>query len=137
MATVIGIGAEWQENRAGIRFAFSGRQPEKCEFLQQIVPVVGNRHYQLAFRYRTVGAPPGSGLRWRIMEEGIAGRKAAILAESASLSSQEEAQGRLSFVTDVRSRLVRLNLGYERALGSTRIEGSLHLRDVQLTLQPR
>jgi tetratricopeptide (TPR) repeat protein len=143
LPAVEGISHAHQENPTGIRFSFSGRQPQKCEFLEQLLPVLGNRRYTLAFRYRTAGVPSGSGLRWRVLDEGMptgrapGGNRSPILAHTESLSADEETPGEFSFQTDAPSRLLRLSLGYERAPGSTRIEGSLTLRNVQLTLTPR
>jgi tetratricopeptide (TPR) repeat protein len=123
-----GVSASREEDAAGLRLTFSGGQPEKCEPLAQLVPVQENAAYELKFTYRTSGISPGAGPRWQVAD----GFGASVIAESEALSSQETAQERLSFVSPAGCRLVRLVLAYQRAPGTTRIEGYMVLRDVRL-----
>jgi tetratricopeptide (TPR) repeat protein len=128
-----GIGVSREEEPPGLRFTFSGRQPESCEPLAQLVPLRPNTPYQLSFVFRTQGIPAASGLAWRIAD--AAG--GAVLRQGASLASVAESLTQLSFETPARCRLVRLSLRYRRAPGTTRMEGFLVLRNVALEPLPQ
>jgi hypothetical protein len=131
LLTVTGLYADRGEHPSGIRFSFSGRQPEECDLLEQWLPVLENRRYRLAFEstVRLTSAPAASGLTWRVLDTG----RAVILASSASLPPGE-AHGELAFTAGVRGRLVRLLLHYARPAGSPRLEGIAAIRSVRLTL---
>jgi tetratricopeptide (TPR) repeat protein len=122
-----GIIASREENPVGLRLTFSGRQAERAEVLTQVVPTQENTEYQLQARYRTSEIAAGSGLSWRITD-----LDGASLAIGRSLSSEEETTERLAFRTPAGCRLVRLTLAYQRTPGTTRIEGTLILRNVAL-----
>jgi len=120
------------EESGGIRFTFSGREPEQCEPLMQLAPVAAGTDYEMQVRYRTSAIPAGTGLRWR-----IAGMDGAVLAQSNSLSSETEGAERVSFRTPPGCSLIRVSLSYERAPGTTRIEGFLVLENVGLAEKRR
>ena len=124
-----GVATLLDERPAGLRISFSGRQPENCDVLDQIMPVMDGAGYKLRFLYRTSGIAPDTGLGWRIMD--LYGSKLLVLGES--LASESEREGTFSFKTPAGSRLVRLRLAYQRALGTTRIEGFIVLRNLRLT----
>ena len=121
-----GVSPSSEENPAGLRVTFSGRQTERGEPLIQFAPVQENTEYTLRFRFGTSGIRPGAGLHWR-----IADMNGAILREGESLSSEGEAQRDNLFRTPAGCRLVRLSLNYERVPGTTRIEGFIVLRNVE------
>jgi tetratricopeptide (TPR) repeat protein len=123
-----GVSASREQAAAGLRLTFSGGQPESCEPLTQLVPVQDNGAYELKFAYQTSGIASGAGPRWQVADAFGAQR----IAESGPLSSEETAHGRLGFVSPAGCRLVRLALAYQRAPGTTRIEGRIVLWDVQL-----
>jgi len=123
-----GVSALLEEQPAGLRISFSGRQPEECDVLTQIVPIMENSPYQLRFWYRTSGIAPGTGLGWRITDL----HGASMLAQGKSLASESETQAIFPFTTPAGSTLVRLTLTYRRALGTTRIEGYVVLRKLRL-----
>ena len=55
-----------RSTRRGLRLTFSGREPEACEPLVQLVPLRWRTcHMSLQFRYRTREIPSGAGLGWR------------------------------------------------------------------------
>ena len=128
LPVVEGIGVSREESPLGLRITFSGRQPEECEPLAQLVPVRSKTPYQLKFVFRTQGIPSGAGLRWRIADA-ISG---AVLTEGPSLASEPEAPMHLPFETPLQCRLVRLSLRYRRTPGTTRMEGFLVLRNLAL-----
>jgi tetratricopeptide (TPR) repeat protein len=116
-----------EESRGGLRVTFSGREPEDCEALAQLVPSRGRMQYELRFEYRTRGIASGAGLEWRITDAG-----GAVLKEGLSLASEADAEGQVPFETPAECRLVRLALRYHRTSGTTRMEGYLVLRNVAL-----
>jgi tetratricopeptide (TPR) repeat protein len=130
LPNVDGAGTLLDEQPAGLRISFSGRQPENCDVLTQILPVMDGANYELRFLYRTSGIAAETGLGWRIMD--LDGSK--MLAQGGSLASESEREGRFSFRTPACARLVRLTLSYRRALGTTRIEGYIDLHKLRLAL---
>jgi hypothetical protein len=93
------------------------------------VPVRGNQRYELQFTHRTAGIAPHAGLVWRVSDAG-----GALLGAGRSLASEVDSDGHLQFETPAECRLVRLSLRYDRAPGTTRIEGFVVLRNVVLRL---
>jgi tetratricopeptide (TPR) repeat protein len=118
---VHGVRAARIESPFAMRFSFSGKQPESCEILSQYLAVLPGRTYRMSFRCRTSGIPPESGLRWKICG-----------AESPQLSSEDWKEQELEFRTPPNAGPVRLTLGYQRAPGTTRIEGSIWLSAVKV-----
>jgi tetratricopeptide (TPR) repeat protein len=123
-----GVTTLLDEQPAGLRISFSGRQPENCDVLTQILPVMESSPYELRYWYRTSGIEPETGLGWRITD--LPG--SSVIAQGKSLASESEKEAGLPFTTPAGSRLVRLTLNYRRALGTTRIEGFLILRKLRL-----
>lgn len=114
---------------ACLRITFSGDQPESCETLTQLVPVVPGKTYKLALEYRTPEAQAATGLHWRVFDSATG---AELTGASPQLSSEDWAHQELRFSAAPGTRVVRLALVYRRALGSTRFEGSLWLRQITL-----
>ena len=123
-----GVATLLDERPAGLRISFSGRQPENCDVLTQILPVMESSPYELRYWYRTSGIEPETGLGWRITDL----HGSSVIAQGKSLASESEKEAGLPFTTPAGSRLVRLTLNYRRALGTTRIEGFLILRKLRL-----
>ena len=134
LPSIDGISASREENPAGLRLVFSGEEPEACAPLVRILPVRENTAYEFTVLYRTAGIQAGAGLAWHV--RGL--DEADLMGAPESLASEDGAQARLRFITPSGCRLVRIALEYRRALGSTRIEGSIILRGagLQATAQP-
>lgn len=128
LPAVAGVTAFLAERPGGLRITFSGRQPENCEVLTQYLPVIENSSYELRYRFSTSGIASGSGLAWRITDLQGTGT----LAQSESLASESHTAGRLTFRTPSGSQLARLALVYRRALGTTRVEGSITVQKVEV-----
>jgi tetratricopeptide (TPR) repeat protein len=129
LPNVGGVAASLGERSAGLRISFSGRQPENCDVLDQILPVIAGANYELRFLYRTNAIAPDTGLAWRLMD--LYGSN--LLVQGENLASDREREVRFSFRTPACAPLVRLTLTYRRALGTTRIEGFIVLRNLRLT----
>jgi hypothetical protein len=127
LTAINGVSASADE-RGGLRLTFSGSQSENCEPLVQFVPVQENMVYQLKFTYRTYGIAAGSGLEWRITDRN-GGRP---LAGADGLYTKGEESGRVSFVTPAGCQIARVALAYRRSPGTTRMEGFIVLRKVEL-----
>jgi tetratricopeptide (TPR) repeat protein len=121
---VEGVSITHTSEPAGVRLAFSGRQPEDCELATQFLPLRPGSAYRLSYRYRTAGAPEPSGLEWHISG-----------ARSAPLSSEDWRAATLDFVAAA-GAVPRLALRYRRAAGTTRIEGALWISQVRLEPRP-
>ena len=128
-----GVSIIRQEEPPILRVSFSGRQPEVCEILSQFAPLVPDKAYQLEFDYRTTGVQPDTGLRWRFVDPA---NNKDLIENSPSLASDEWRRQRLEFTTPAKLDLGRLVLFYQRASGTTRIEGTLWLRKVALRFAP-
>jgi hypothetical protein len=127
LAKLEGVSASGEE-AGGLRLTFSGTQPEDCEPLVQFVPTQEGTGHELHFAYQTYGIAPGSGLGWRITDQ----NGATMLVDLQSLSSEHEKTGRVSFVAPTGCRIARVALVYRRVPGTTRIEGFIILRRVDL-----
>lgn len=130
LPNVQGISVSLESAAGGLRLEFSGDQPESVEVLTQVLAVEPNTAYTFTYDYATSGIAPGSGLTWRVTSLTNGG----VLAQSESLSSENEIASHLSFSVPGDSRFVRLSLLYQRALGTTRIEGSLLLHKTALAI---
>jgi hypothetical protein len=136
----VGHGFDWRSpavpgvalghGASGIEIIFDGHQPESCELLAQYVPLVPARKYRLRFRHHTDGIRPGSGLHWRI--QGARGQDIPLGA--ADLASFEESEGAVRFTAP--DPIARLAVWYQRAPGTTPIEGRLMVRAVTLESDP-
>ena len=134
LPAVEGISFSREDESRGLRVTFSGRQPEDCEALVQLVAIHGQVPYELSFVYRTRGASPAQ----RASHGGSPMRgDGAVLGEGAVPASDADTTGRLSFRMPAECRLVRLALTYHRAPGTTRLEGFLVLRKVTLKPAPQ
>ena len=119
-----------------VRFDFSGKQPEQCNLIEQYVPLVPSRTYQLSVRYYTRGLtanpPTSTGLRWQ-----LANSVPLPLQPDTPLPASESALvARYTFSTSPQSDLANLQLTYHRDPGTVRIEGSLYLLSVNLGFAP-
>jgi hypothetical protein len=124
---VEGIAAS--QDQPGLRLSFSGEEPEACEPLWQYAVPRAGEHYRMTFQYATSGIAEGSGLRWRVLD--VTGEP-TVIAESEDLANEDWADGSVFFTTPARMSLGRIVLNYRRAPGTTRIEGSIRLRNVAL-----
>jgi tetratricopeptide (TPR) repeat protein len=114
---------------AGLRIALSGLQPESCEILTELVPVLSRTSYHLRFDHRTRGFEKNTGMHWSVFDVA----NGSDLAEAAAeLGSEAWDTRETRFTTGPNSRLVRLALIYRRAPGTTLLEGSLWLRNINL-----
>lgn len=130
-------GFDWRDNavpgvslRRGAAFlniSFSGKQPEKSEILWQYMPLQAGRTYEIDFEYQTQNIEPGAGPAWKI----TAGPGAADLTLiSPRLSNSAWKPETLVFRGC--DGLARLALAYERAPGTTRIQGLLSVRALRI-----
>jgi hypothetical protein len=110
-------GISFGEQARALRIDFSGRQPEACDVLTQLAPVLGSRDYELRVREKSERIGAGSGLEWKVLD-----------------AATGEALGGTRFRTPAGMRLVKIVLAYRRALGTTRIDGRLWLNNVELVL---
>jgi len=75
----------------------------------------------MSYAYHTSAIAPGTGIRWQIVDV----RSNAVIAESPDLSSDQLQHSKLAFTVPPDASLLRLRLGYRRALGTPRVSGTL------------
>ena len=132
---VDGIFVQGSNANGGLRFDFSGKQPETCQLLLEFVPVVPARPYQFVVRYTTDGLDGDTGLKWRVLDA-VTGADLIPASGWMTGSERRQKEERYEFSTGPETRLVKLALGYQRPAGEVRIEGSLSLEDVSLGFVP-
>src|ERR1017187_8663497 len=115
----------------GLRFDFTGKQPEHCELLSQFVPVEPAQEYRLVVSYETEGLEGDTGIAWRVVDVG-SGADLLRGAGHMMASERREKAAPYKFYTPADVRLVKLVLAYDRLLGTVLIEGSLTLRSAAL-----
>jgi len=81
-----------------------------------------------AFRVPHVGHPSGLGLRWQAGGNGWS-------VMGPDLSAEDWTEGQLDFRAPPKAGQALLSLRYDRALGTTRIEGAVWMRNVSLTFR--
>ena len=124
-----GVSTAWSEKPPYLRISFSGKQPERCEVLAQVAPVVAGRSYRLRFDYQTRGIQAETGLRWKIYGAAAEGD---LPVRAPQLSSEEWKTESAWFTAPAGTGWIRLALIYERMPGTTRIEGAVTLRAIAL-----
>ncbi len=116
---------------SGLAVEFTGDEPESCTIADQIVSLSpGN--YRLEYAYRTSGIAPDTGIKWQILDA----KTGAVLAETPSLSSDTLQHATLRFSVPQGAPLLRLHLGYQRALGTTRVTGTLAIQSTRIRPNP-
>ncbi len=108
---------------AGLAVELSGDQPESCTIAEQALALVPS-NYTFHYSYRTTDIAPDTGITWQILDA----KSGSILAESSSLSSDVMLGKTLNFTVPQGTSLLRLRLGYRRALGTTRVRGTLTIQ---------
>ena len=116
---------------SGLETELNGSQPEDCTIAEQAVPLTPGS-YRLTYAYRTTDIAPDTGIRWQIIDA----KSNAVLGESGDLSSDLLQHSSLAFVVPADAPLIRLRLAYRRALGTTRISGTLVVVSTQIKVIP-
>ena len=117
---------------SGLEVEFTGSQPEDCTIAEQTVALApGN--YTMAYSYHTSDIPPGTGIRWRIVDP----NSNTVLADSPDLSSDVLNHAAISLSVPPGASLLRLRLEYHRALGTPRISGMLVVLSTQIQAVPK
>jgi hypothetical protein len=117
---------------SGLETEFTGSEPEDCTIAEQAVALApGN--YAMAYAYHTTDIPPGTGIRWQVIDA----KSNAVLAESPDLSSGDLKHSAFGFAVPPGVSLLRLRLAYRRSLGTTRISGMLDVASVQIESLPQ
>jgi hypothetical protein len=116
----------------GLRIDLSGKQPERCELLVQFVPLSPGKSCRLRYSYQTSGFPSQSGLEWHLsdLETGK-----DLLPSGPQLSAGDSKPVDVIFASRNAS-FARLALEYSRVAGTSRPEGSVTLRDMELGCAP-
>lgn len=111
----------------GLLIEFSGKQPEDCEFLWQVIRLVKGQRYELQYRYSSANITRESGVSWKITDVATG----AEIGVSPVLQNGTNNMDHWSFSSS-QADTALLKLCYRRAPGTTRIEGSIGLQDVSI-----
>jgi hypothetical protein len=115
----------------GLRFDFSGKQPEHCELLSQFVPVEPAKEYRFVVNYETGDLEGDPGIGWRVVD--VRGGADLLRGTGHMMASERREKAEAyKFHTPAGARLVKLVLTYDRSPGTVRVEGSLSLRNTDL-----
>ncbi|MGI8958238.1 MAG: tetratricopeptide repeat protein [Bryobacteraceae bacterium] len=139
-ASLTGLGFDWKpsapggvlvdsEGAEGLRIQFSGKQADQAVILSQYVHLSPGTRYVLRVRYQSEGIPPGTGLRWRVLDP-FTGRD--VERASLDLVSAHTKEEHAEFVAPSELRWGLLQLLYNRRPGTERLEGSLQLISVDI-----
>ena len=82
----------------------------------------------MKYAYHTSEILPGTGIHWQIVNV----KTGVVMAESPDLSSNTFTHSTFDFSVGEGSSLSRLSLRYQRALGTTRIAGTLIVQSTKL-----
>ena len=104
---------------SGHRILLSGRQPESCDLLRQIVAVETGKQYELRWEMRAQSIAQPSGIEWS-----VAGRRAPVAV------AEDWQKGVVAFAAP--ADLVPITLVYRRPTGQPRAEGVIEIRSVSL-----
>lgn len=126
LQAVEGVKMLRQAAEGGLRFSFSGGQPEYSMLMFERVPLAPRRRWRLTFEYRSEGMGGATGLRWR-----------TIGAEWQAPASEAWREAGVEFQSPPEGSVVPLVLAYERAPGTVRTAGSFWLRRVRLEAAER
>jgi hypothetical protein len=126
-----GVSVSAAESDGSLRLQFSGKEPANCELASQWAPLLPLHKYHLSVRYRGQSIPAESGLQWSVVthSEGPAIATLPLRAPAAQATEQSA-----DFQTPPTQAPIKLLLSYSRAPGTTRIEGTLWIQSVELTL---
>ena len=118
-----------------VYIGLSGNQAQSLDLLSQYVPLLPERNYELSVRYRATGMQEESGVMCRLVSRG----GGDLLRETGLLpgGDQVERNPVFRFRTGANTTLAHLILGYRRMQGTVRTEGSVMLRGMELSLQPK
>ena len=115
---------------SGLKVELAGSEPERCTIAEQTIALApGN--YILEYAFRTADIAPGTGIHWQIIDP----QTNKVLAQSDDLSSNALRQSSFAFTVGSDTPLLRLRLAYKRALGTTRISGTLDVTHAQIHTQ--
>src|SRR5439155_6082102 len=67
LSDVPGVSARRGGSPAVLRLSFTGKEPETCEILSELVPLAPRQKYRLRVRYVTSQLGQETGLSWRIL----------------------------------------------------------------------
>jgi tetratricopeptide (TPR) repeat protein len=116
---------------SGLMTEFTGDEPENCPIAEETISLSPGK-YRLESSYRTEGIAANSGIHWQITEPGTE----AVIASTPSLSGDAPGSVSVPFTIGPGQSLLHLQLVYERALGTSRVQGTLVVPSVRIQPLP-
>lgn len=114
------VSKQTHEDGPSLSLSFSGNQPETCQLLTHFLALTQGMPYVLRFQYRTTDLPEHTGLYWSLGS----GR------EYPLSSAEDWTAAEWHFLATAPQE--RISIDYRRYLGTTRIEGTLVLRRLEV-----
>ena len=142
MAEIPGVFASWSSG--SLRFEISGDEPQSFQVLSVFAPVLASRPYHLVWKSdgSSLNSPQDPGFRFQIVQQ----RTLQQTGEGATQCPPLLSPGKpvCDFIAPAPVELghsgpgsitrVRIDLGYTRAQGTTRVSGTLQLFNARLEL---
>jgi hypothetical protein len=116
---------------SGLLIEFTGDEPENCPIAEETISLSPGR-YRLDSTYRTQNIAADSGVRWHIVEPG----SETLVATSPSLAGDTPGSVTMPFSVSLQQKFLLLRLVYQRALGTTRVQGTLVIPSVRIQPVP-
>jgi tetratricopeptide (TPR) repeat protein len=112
---------------SGLITEFTGGEPESCTIVEQTI-LLRRGNYRLVSSYRSQNIAANTGIRWQIVDV----KSGAVVAGSPSLSSGSLASVVIPFSVEPDFSLLRLQLVYQRELGTPRVAGTLVIPSIRI-----
>ena len=125
-------GLRTKADISGLRTEFSGTEGDTCVIAEQAIFLLPGK-YTLKYAYRTTNIPPGTGLRWQIMDS----RPNVIIAETPDLSGDALQNSTLEFTVPPSTSLLRVRVAYRRRADTKLIAGRLLVESVEIQPLPK
>lgn len=113
----------------GLKSEFDGNEPENLLLAEQAV-ILHPGDYVLTYSCRTTGIAPDTGLHWEIARDSSSPTAPVIVTPDLFGDTQQNIS--VPFTVSGETALFRIRLIYRRALGTTRIAGTLVIPSVQI-----
>jgi len=123
---VEGLTADF--SRYGFQMIFFGDEPEQFGIVRQLLSVKPGEKYRIRYSYQSTGVPAGSGLAWHVFDA----RKRTELTDDAVYLDDAHTGQSTSFQAPEGCRFVDLILIYQRQTGTSRIDASVTIKNIQV-----
>ena len=129
----LGVSASRSVPDRSLCLEFSGSQPESCELVSQLVPLLPNRQYRIKVRYRFRSASIATGLQLSVVP--VPSSK-PVMVGTMNPAAEEFMEQSFPFQSPPQQGPMKILFSYNRLPGTTRMEGMLWIQSIHLILLP-